>query len=152
MSDERFTLDSNILIYFVDRRDPTKHRLAQEIVRHAPTLDCLLTHQALGEFFNAARYKLRMPGAVVAEFVREWSSVFPSTGSSLSAVRAAVALAAPGRLAYWDAMLLATADEAGCTVVLSEDMQDGMRVGSVFVRNPFAGEHLSAAARRVLGL
>jgi predicted nucleic acid-binding protein len=152
MNDEPFTLDTNILIYFVDHREPRKRALAQEIMRHAPACDCLLTHQALGEFFNAARKKLRIPAAEAGSFVRDWAAVFPSAGSSLSAVQSAVVAAEKGQLAYWDAMFLATAEEAGCTVALSEDMDDGHRLGNIVVRNPFAGDSLSPAAKRVLGL
>lgn len=152
MSGEPFTLDANILIYFVDHREPRKRALAQEIMRHAPACDCLLTHQALGEFFNAARKKLRIPAAEAAGFVRDWAAVFPSAGSSLSAVQSALTAAEKGQLAYWDAMLLASAEEAGCAVALSEDMSDGYRLGNLVVRNPFAGDDLSAAAKQVLGL
>jgi len=48
MSDEIFTLDTNILVYLVDQRDPIKHRLAQETMRHASLRECVLTHQAPG--------------------------------------------------------------------------------------------------------
>jgi predicted nucleic acid-binding protein len=41
-------------------------------------------------------------------------------------------------LAVWDAIILATAAEAGCRVLLSEDMQDGFTWGGVTIVNPFA--------------
>jgi len=64
----------------------------------------------------------------------------------------ATSAAQQGRFSYWDAMLLACAEEAGCTLVLSEDTGDGARLGNVVIRNPFAGSDLSDAAKRVLGL
>ena len=105
MTGESFTLDANILVYFADHREPRKRVLAQEIMRHAPACDCLLTHQALGEFFNAACKKLRIPASEAARSVRDWAALFPGTGSSLSAVRSALAVAETGQLAYWDALL-----------------------------------------------
>jgi predicted nucleic acid-binding protein len=152
MSGEPFTLDSNILVCLIDRRDAVKQALAATIVLHAATNDCTLTHQALGVFFNAARQKLRVPAPEVAAMVRRWAVIFPTIGSSLIAVETAVDAAERERLSYWDALLLATASEAGCTIALSEDMQDGYRLGTIVVRNPFAGETLSAAAKQVLGL
>lgn len=41
-------------------------------------------------------------------------------------------------LSYWDAVILAAAQQSGCTLVLSEDMSDGETYGTVAVRNPFA--------------
>jgi predicted nucleic acid-binding protein len=42
-------------------------------------------------------------------------------------------------LAFTDALILAAAIEADCDTVLSEDMQDGGKVGGVTIRNPFRG-------------
>jgi hypothetical protein len=41
-------------------------------------------------------------------------------------------------LAIWDAIILAAASEAGCRVLLSEDMQEGFTWGGVTIINPFA--------------
>jgi predicted nucleic acid-binding protein len=63
-----------------------------------------------------------------------------------------LAQSAAGRLSYWDALLLASCAQAGLTVLLSEDMQDGFKLGGVEVVNPFGPSGLSARAREVLGL
>jgi predicted nucleic acid-binding protein len=49
-------------------------------------------------------------------------------------------------------MLLATANDADCELVLSEDMQDGLRFGNLMVRNPFAGMELAPDIRALIGL
>jgi predicted nucleic acid-binding protein len=41
-------------------------------------------------------------------------------------------------VSYWDAAILAAAQQSGCDLVLSEDMTDGHTYGNVTVRNPFA--------------
>ena len=41
-------------------------------------------------------------------------------------------------LSYWDAAILAAAQQSGCDLVLSEDMTNGLAYGNVTVRNPFA--------------
>jgi hypothetical protein len=50
------------------------------------------------------------------------SDLFPCAAASNSAVRTALADAAAGRASYGDALLLATAGEAGCVAVLTEDL------------------------------
>lgn len=84
--------------------------------------------------------------------IDDWLRLFPTVAASAVALRSALAHAVEGRLSFWDAMLLATADEAGCALVLSENMHDGMRFGNLTVRNPFAGSELSADLRELIGL
>ena len=44
-----------------------------------------------------------------------------------------------GRFGLWDAMLLATARSAGCSIVLSEGMYDGATLDGIVVRDPLVG-------------
>ena len=78
-------------------------------------------------------------------------TVFPIASATPATLDAALAAARTGRFAFWDAMLLAAAADAGCTVALSEDMEDGAGLGDIVVRNPFGKRGLSAAARDLLG-
>jgi predicted nucleic acid-binding protein len=48
-----------------------------------------------------------------------------------AALWTALEFAFDGRFSLWDALLLATAERHGCEIVLSEDMQDGARLGGV---------------------
>ena len=41
------------------------------------------------------------------------------------------------QLSYWDALILASAERAGCSTVYSEDLSDGQSYGAVTVRNPY---------------
>jgi predicted nucleic acid-binding protein len=43
-----------------------------------------------------------------------------------------------GGLSWWDAMIVASAQEAGAVRLLTEDMQEGRRFGDLIVENPFA--------------
>jgi predicted nucleic acid-binding protein len=65
----------------------------------------------------------------------------------------ALADAVAGRASYWDALLVATAAEAGCELILSEDMADGTRLSGVEIHNPFgAASGLTARTRALLDL
>ena len=153
MSDERFTLDTNVLIYAIDPRDPAKRATADAIIAAAARLDCWLTNQALAEFFSVAVRKMRMPPAVAAAHVTNWIVLFPGIETSRQAISLAMAEAEVGRLAFRDALLLASAAEAGCTLALSEDMAEGATLGGLVVRSPFApGGGASPAARDLLGV
>ena len=61
--------------------------------------------------------------------------------------------AVAGRASYWDALLVATAAEAGCRLILTEDLADGTTLGGVAIHNPFAAAGgLTARTRALLGL
>jgi predicted nucleic acid-binding protein len=66
-----------------------------------------------------------MSAADAAAQVNDWLSIFPLIAASASAVRAALADAVARRRSYWDALLIATAGEAGCTLILTEDLRHG---------------------------
>ncbi len=151
MSGERFSLDSNVLVYSVDRGGHAKQERAILILDRAKDRDCVLSVQSLGEFYVAVTRKGLVASAAAASLAGNWLTVFPTCAATDSALRSALAMAASGRLAFWDAMLVSTAREAGCTLLLSEDMQDGMSVGGITVRNPFVGDELPDDLARLLG-
>jgi len=149
----RFTLDTNLLVYSVDQGEPVKHPLAAQILLAAPHVDCWLTLQALSEFYWAISRKRIMPLSEVAAQIDDWLMYFPAAAASGGAVQAGVAHAVAGRGSYWDALLIATAAEAGCTLILTEDLQDGSTLGGVEIHNPFdPGGGLTARVRQLLGL
>src|SRR5947207_2838842 len=151
--EERFTLDTNLLFYSVDRGAGPRHHLSIEIIREAARADCWLMLQAISEFFSAVTRKRIMPRDRAAALAGHWLDVFPHATASAHAVRTALADAVAGRAAYWDALLVATAAEAGCQLILTEDLADGTTLGGVAIHNPFAAAGgLTGRARALLGL
>lgn len=131
------TFDTNILIYAMDGMAGERHRLAAELVDHAVGRNACLTLQALSEFYAATTRKNLIEAEQASAMVADWMILFPVVAAAPSAMRLAMHEAASGRYSFWDAMLLAAAGEAGCTLLLSEDMADGARLGPVTIRNPF---------------
>jgi predicted nucleic acid-binding protein len=149
----RFTLDTNILVYSIDSKAGLRHELAAEMVDRAADHDCWLTLQAISEFYVAVTRKGVMPASAASAQAADWLTTFPHAAASPSSVRSALSDAAAGRASYWDALLLATAAEAGCGTVLTEDLKDGARIGGSRVHHPFAREGgLTQETRRLLGL
>jgi predicted nucleic acid-binding protein len=56
---------------------------------------------------------------------------------ALNDVLAAIDLHRIRNLSYWDALIVHTAKQAGCRIVLSEDMQHGQVIDGVRIVNPF---------------
>ena len=149
----RFTIDSNVLVYAVDPSSGSKHRIAMQIMRQAPRVECLLTLQSISEFYwTATRKRIALADAAAAQ-ARDWLDLFPFLPASVTAVRDALKVSLARRASYWDALLVATAAEAGCGVVLAEDMADGTVLNGVHIHDPFAaGEDLTDLTRELLHL
>ena len=150
MSGDLFTLDTNILICSVDRKANHRHELAKQISRGSRAKPCLLTLQAISEFYVAVTRKGIMPPPRARQVANDLLDLFRTAPVSADAVRSALQAAASGRAAYWDALLVATAAEAGCTTILTEDLADGSVLQGVRILNPFAGSVLNPEAMALL--
>lgn len=148
---ERFSLDTNILVYAVDTLEQERHRRATWVMERARVLPCVLAVQSLGEFHAATTRKGLLTRGEAALMVRSWMTMFPVVGNDAEALALALPAVEAGRFSYWDALLLATLAGAGCTTLLSEDMADGSSLAGVTARNPFAGDTLPATLTRLLG-
>ena len=140
MSDSSF-LDTNVFVYSFDQGEPAKRARAMELIARAlRTGDGLVSYQVVQEFLSVALQKFAAPlgleecrsylGAVMMPLCR----VFPTAElySKALHVRGAAGLA------FYDALIVAGAVLAGCSRVLSEDMQDGRVIEGVRIENPFA--------------
>jgi predicted nucleic acid-binding protein len=141
MSVERLTLDTNILIYAIDRDAKDKHERAISLVDQAIRLDCVLTLQALCELYAAATRKKYATHDEVSSFIKELMVVFPIVESSKKILSLALKMREGHSLSFWDSMLWATAKEHKCSLIISEDFQDNFTLGGVKIRNPFYSEH-----------
>ena len=151
MSGKRFTPDTNILVCSVDRHAGARQAQAAGAIERAAGRDCPLTLQAVSGFHAAVTRKGIAPAQEAAGFAADWMELFPCVAASAEAVRPALDAAAAGRAAYRDALLVASAAEAGCAAVLTEDLADGGTLFGVRIVSPFGMEGVAAAALEVLG-
>lgn len=151
MSDERFALDTNVLVYAIDGRFEAKQARARSVLGQAAvSRRCVLALQSVGEFYAATQRRDLLLVADRVEMGRELLRMFPIVSAEPADAETALDAVGVRRLSYWDALLLATVARAGCSVLLSEDMQDGSTVGGVTVRNPFVGDSLPEPIARLL--
>lgn len=134
MSGTNAFIDSNVLVYLMSA-DPTKADQAEAVVRAG----AVISVQVLNEVANVARHKLAMSWLDINEFldlVRSLCSPVPLTIETHDRGRA---VSERYGLSVYDAMIVASALLAGCELLYSEDMQDGMVIdGQLRICNPFA--------------
>ncbi len=130
-------LDTNVLIYSIDGKDPAKQVVAREIVVSAVRGGgFLISAQVLNEFSNIALLKLKLS----VEEVRKFVSFFSRIGVVSLESRwtdAALLLKQRYETQFFDSLLLVAAQENGCDEILTEDLNDGQMYGSVKAVNPF---------------
>jgi predicted nucleic acid-binding protein len=142
----RLTLDSNVLIYAINRTDRL-HDAAVDLIDRASRADCVQTLQSLGECFNVVTRRYRMSPADAAAELDWFRVLFPVVAADVAALDLATAVVHRHGLQFWDAMLWATAKLAGCRLLLSEDLQDGRELEGIRIVNPFDPANQSVVDR-----
>ena len=132
MPAKRF-LDTNILIYAFAADDPRSAR-AESLVADGGVIGV----QVLNEFTNVARRKLRWHWDQIEASLAVIDELFGPVAPLTTAIHArGVVLARERELSVYDALIVAAALEAGCQLLLSEDLQHGQKFGTLTVDNPF---------------
>jgi predicted nucleic acid-binding protein len=103
--------DTPILVYAVAQTD-RRTAIAEQLLVAGGRISV----HVLNEFVAVARRKLRMP----------WTEILEAT-----------TICQRYKYHVYDSLVIAAALESGCTVLYSEDMQDGQRIDSLHIRNPF---------------
>lgn len=100
--------------------------------------DVIVPTQVLGELFNVLTRKGGRSGPAALLDINIWREAVQVASADVEVMSEALALAAVHRLQIWDCLILATSAAAGCSILLSEDMQDGFTWAGVTVANPFS--------------
>lgn len=133
----RSFFDTNVLAYSDDKAFPAKQRRAVELVaEHRRAGTGVVSLQVLQEYFVTVTRKLGIDDAVACrkvELLAEFDVVAPDVADIL----AAIDLHRLHGFSFWDALILRSAKQAGCRVLLTEDLQDRQEVDGVRIVNPF---------------
>lgn len=133
-------LDTNIFVYTFDTAAPAKRATSQHLVAHAlEDRSAVISYQVVQEFLNVATRKFARPmtireaGDYLDLVLMPLCEIFP--GAALYS--RALSVAARAKIAFYDALIVSSALSAGCSILLSEDLQYGQRIGELEVHNPF---------------
>ncbi|HEV2197265.1 MAG TPA: PIN domain-containing protein [Candidatus Acidoferrum sp.] len=134
----RVALDTNILAYAEGINGATRKADALTLIQRLPGSAVMLPVQALGELFQLLLRKASRTAAQARDAILSWRDAFPLIETSEDVIVAAAELSASHRIGFWDAVILASASEGGCRLLLTEDLQEGFTWNGVTVTNPFA--------------
>jgi predicted nucleic acid-binding protein len=130
-------LDTNILLYAAlgDEGQPEKRRRSLALLAEAKFG---LSAQVLQEFYVNAVRKSQQPLTPLRalEWIEELEK-FPSVDINSGLVKIAAELSQRFQISYWDAAILAAAEQLESAILYTEALNHGQTYGSVKVVNPF---------------
>ena len=133
----RSFFDTNVLVYTDDHDAAPKQRRALDLlarVRREGT--GVVSTQVLSEYFVTVTRKLGVPAPIARRKVELFARLHLALIDS-DDILAAIDLHRLHELSLWDALVVRTAQETGCSVLYTEDLQDGRRFGATEIVNPF---------------
>ena len=135
----RSFMDTNVLVYAYDRRDVSKRSQAQELLTTGIEDEtAVISVQVLGEFFTVVTQRIQNPlSTEEAQEAVNLISVLPVMELDLALVRRAISTHLRYQISYWDALIVAAAESAGCAQIFSEDLNPGQSYHGIVVVNPF---------------
>jgi len=137
MSGREF-LDTNVLVYALDVADPRKHGIGQALTVRAVAGECAISAQVLSELSAILLQKYRSKydaRAVVA--ILDALRPIPLIVPDAAMVRRAVEAHGQYGIHFYDGMIVAAAERAGCERIWSEDLNAKQEYFGVVVENPF---------------
>ena len=136
------SFDTNILVYATASVSDDRVSRARDLLARAmQAATSILLLQTLAEFSNVAIRKSRIPAKDIRATIEAWRAVLPIQAADEGDLLLALEAVRAHRLAFWDALLWASAQRAGVRHMLTEDFQDGFVLREVTFINPFKREN-----------
>jgi len=124
-------LDTSILIYGIGG----DHRSARS--RELLASGGIVSVQVLNEFVSTSRRKYALSWDGVEEWLAAFRAALEVEPLTVEIQARATALARRHQTHIYDATIIAAAEQAGCDVLYTEDMQHGAAIAGVEIRNPY---------------
>lgn len=134
-------IDTNVLVYRLDRAEPAKRAVAKQLLRELATDgETVLLWQVAGELMrqlSSWRHQGLIDRADSARYIKSLRRLFQLVLPVEAVLDRAARYADDFSLSHWDSMLVAACAEAGATTLYTEDMGAPRTIDVVQLINPF---------------
>ena len=135
---EKVFVDSNIFLYTLDGSDKVRREKAKALLaKLSETNRIVISTQVLNEVYAVATRKLGVEVVMAKRFVRQLYD-FDVIVVTQEVIDAAMDCSILHQLNYWDALMVAAAELARCSVLWTENMNAGEVLRGVRIVNPLA--------------
>jgi predicted nucleic acid-binding protein len=132
-------LDTNVVVYAYDEHHPKKRNIARQLIEDGVATKTVISVQVLAEFAATMLHKVS-PAASEAAVLTALDALsnLRLVSPDAELVRRAVEARAAYGIHFYDGMIVAAAERAGCQRIFSEDFIAGQEYFGVTVINPFS--------------
>ncbi len=124
--------DTNILLYLLSA-DNKKADISENLLATGGTISV----QVLNEFVSVARRKLKLSFAEIHQILNSIYPLCSIQSISQTTHEFACHLAERYDFSIYDACIVASALEAECKILYTEDLQHNQRISHLKIKNPF---------------
>ena len=134
---DKVFVDTNILIYAYSEDEIEKQTIANKFLEdYSETI--IISNQVINELVNVLFKKFKLSSNDIENTILELDTFMQIVDFDITTQIKAVRIKEKYKLQYYDALIIATALENGCTILLSEDMQHHQVIDNVLtIVNPF---------------
>ena len=132
--------DTNVLVSLLDEKNLRNYEVARDLIAQAlKTGNGIISFQVVQETLNVMTKKLLVPAspAQAENFFTKTLVPLWKVNPNPELYRRGLGIQSRYQYRFYDALIIAAAQEAGCRNLYSEDLQHGQRIGALTIRNPF---------------
>ena len=130
-------IDTNILVYALDKAEPKKQEKARELLRKTES-DRLgvISTQVLQEYYVVATQKLKVEPELTKRIISSLSK-FEVIIINQPIIEKAIDISISNKISFWDALIISSAVAARCRIIWTEDLNHGQSINKIKIENPF---------------
>lgn len=135
-------IDTNILVYTLDKHDLSKQECARNLVRDIVLKAFpVISTQVLQEFYSAATVRLKADKLLVKNILHNYKNM-EIVQVDLGVIEQGIDISILSQISFCDGLIIAAAEQANCEYIISEDMSAGQSIRGVTIINPFEYDRL----------
>ncbi len=130
-------IDTNILVYALDKAEPEKQLKARDLLRKTESDHLgVISTQVLQEFYVVATRKLKVKPELTKKIISSLSK-FETVVINQPIIEKAIDISMSNEISFWNALIVASAVAARCKVIWTEDLNHGLSIYKIKIENPF---------------
>ena len=130
-------IDTNVWVYALSAQNHAKKKVAVNLIAKSYRDDIIcVSSQVLKEFANFA-FKKTAKSAVEINAMLAKIGSYTFVADTRELIADGVVGKETWQVGFYDALMIAAANKAGCSTIFTEDLNNGQKYGNVTAVNPF---------------
>lgn len=135
---DRVFLDTNVLVYSLLENGSSRHAQALQLMESLKGNYLFISTQVVNEVY-VALLKHTVEEKEIETIMEKIIRLYNISATTIQTIKTGWGIRRKYKFSYWDCIIIASALESNCTILYTEDMQDGQIIeGKLRIRNPFS--------------